>query len=216
MAEFYREIDETLEAVLVEYDIESLEIVLQVKHKAEDTVSLPLRYFSDGIKSMLSMTADIAYRMALLNPNLGENAIAETPGIVLIDEIDMHLHPSWQSRIMSVLKKVFPRVQFIVTTHAPAVLANVPCENIIAFSEGKAYPLSEHTYGRDVTSILRDVMGAEVRPQDVLQKKDGFYKALDNADFSQAEQILADLENTLGKADNDVIYMQTMLDLERA
>ena len=216
MAEFYREMDETLEAALVEYDIESLEIVLQVKHKAEDTVSLPLRYFSDGIKSMLSMTADIAYRMALLNPNLGENAIAETPGIVLIDEIDMHLHPSWQSRIMSVLKKVFPRVQFIVTTHAPAVLANVPCENIIAFSEGKAYPLSEHTYGRDVTSILRDVMGAEVRPQDVLQKKDGFYKALDNADFSQAEQILADLENTLGKADNDVIYMQTMLDLERA
>ena len=215
MADFYREMDEAAESVQVDYDIESAEIEIYVKRKNEDPVSLPLRYFSDGIKAMLSMTADIAYRIALLNPNLGGEAMRETPGIVLIDEIDMHLHPSWQRKILASLKKVFPRIQFIVTTHAPAVLANVPRENIIVFSEGKAYPPAEHTYGRDVNTILRDVMGTEVRPQEVMEKKDLFYKALDEGDFSAAEKQLGILEKILGQSDEEVVYMTTMLDLER-
>ena len=215
MADFYREMDEAAESVQVDYDIESAEIEIYVKCKNEDPVSLPLRYFSDGIKAMLSMTADIAYRIALLNPNLGGEAMRETPGIVLIDEIDMHLHPSWQRKILASLKKVFPRIQFIVTTHAPAVLANVPRENIIVFSEGKAYPPAEHTYGRDVNTILRDVMGTEVRPQEVMEKKALFYKALDEGDFSAAEKQLGVLEKILGQSDEEVVYMTTMLDLER-
>ena len=215
MAEFYREMDETAELVQVDYDVESLEIEVYVKRKNEDPISLPLRYFSDGIKAMLSMTADIAYRMALLNPNLGGEAMRETPGIVLIDEIDMHLHPSWQRKILAALKNVFPRIQFIVTTHAPAVLANVPRENILVFADGKISRPSEHTYGRDVTSILRDVMGTEVRPQEVMEQKDIFYKALDEGDFSAAEKQLEALEKILGKSDEDVVYMTTMLALER-
>ena len=215
MEVFYVGMDETIEAVRVIYDFATLEIKIRVKRKNEDPVSLPLRYFSDGIKAMLSMTADIAYRIALLNPNLGGEAMRETPGIVLIDEIDMHLHPSWQRKILASLKKVFPRIQFIVTTHAPAVLANVPRENIIVFSEGKAYPPAEHTYGRDVNTILRDVMGTEVRPQEVMEKKDLFYKALDEGDFSAAEKQLGVLEKILGQSDEEVVYMTTMLDLER-
>lgn len=80
MAEFYREMDETAELVQVDYDVESLEIEVYVKRKNEDPISLPLRYFSDGIKAMLSMTADIAYRMALLNPNLGGGGDEGDPG----------------------------------------------------------------------------------------------------------------------------------------
>lgn len=215
MEKIYADTDEDLEKVRVRYDFKTWEIVIHVKRKNEDLVSLPLRYFSDGIKAMLSMTADIAYRIALLNPNLGGEAMQETPGIVLIDEIDMHLHPSWQRKILASLKKVFPRIQFIVTTHSPAVLANVPRENIIVFSEGKAYPPAEHTYGRDVNTILRDVMGTEVRPQEVMEKKDLFYKALDEGDFSAAEKQLGVLGKILGQSDEEVVYMTTMLDLER-
>lgn len=79
MADFYREMDEAAESVQVDYDIESAEIEIYVKRKNEDPVSLPLRYFSDGIKAMLSMTADIAYRIALLNPNLGERRCGRPP-----------------------------------------------------------------------------------------------------------------------------------------
>lgn len=214
MEQFYVGMDADLEMVRVSYSFTTWEIKIRLKHKNAEVVSLPLSYFSDGIKSMLSMTADIAYRMALLNPNLGENAIAETSGIVLIDEIDMHLHPSWQSRIMSALRNVFPRIQFIVTTHAPAVLANVPRENIIAFSDGKAYPPAAHTYGRDVTSILREVMEAKVRPQDVMEKKKRFYEFLDDEDFVSAEKVLDAMESIVGECD-ETVRMRVALDMEK-
>ena len=76
------------------------------------------------------MAADLAYRMVRLNPDLGAMAALETPGIVLIDEVDMHLHPSWQQAVVYDVRKAFPNVQFIVTTHSPQVLSTVPAEAI--------------------------------------------------------------------------------------
>ena len=76
------------------------------------------------------MAADIAYRMARLNPDLGENVALQTPGVVLIDEVDMHLHPSWQQTVINDLTRAFPLVQFIVTTHSPQLLTSVPPESI--------------------------------------------------------------------------------------
>lgn len=80
---------------------------------------MPVGMLSDGHRSTLGMVADIAYRMALLNPALGGRVVNETPGVVLIDEVNLHLHPLWQARILGDLRDIFPRVQFIVTTHAP-------------------------------------------------------------------------------------------------
>ena len=80
---------------------------------------------------MLSMVADIAYRMALLNPQLLDKVTEKTSGVVLIDEIDLHLHPAWQRHIVGALKKIFPKVQFIVSTHAPSVISSVPQDEIV-------------------------------------------------------------------------------------
>ncbi|MDO5101270.1 MAG: AAA family ATPase, partial [Eubacteriales bacterium] len=91
---------------------------------------LPLEAMSDGARSVISMAADIAYRMARLNPDLGENVTLKTPGVVLIDEVDMHLHPSWQQTVINDLARAFPLVQFIVTTHSPQLLTSVPAESI--------------------------------------------------------------------------------------
>ncbi len=85
---------------------------------------------SDGFRSVLSMVADLAYRMVRLNPHLGERAVVDTPGLVLIDEIDMHLHPLWQQTVLLDLQKAFPLVQFVVTTHSPQVLGSVPADSI--------------------------------------------------------------------------------------
>ena len=77
---------------------------------------------SDGYKNTLSMIGDIAYRMAVLNPMLGDKVLEDTSGVVVIDEIDLHLHPQWQQTIISDLNTIFPKIQFIVSSHAPAVM----------------------------------------------------------------------------------------------
>lgn len=73
---------------------------------------------SDGYRGTLSLFADIAYRMAMLNPALGDRVL-KTPGVVMIDKIDLHLHSRWQARILEGFVRIFPNVQFIVTRHLP-------------------------------------------------------------------------------------------------
>ncbi len=71
---------------------------------------------------MLALVADIAVRAATLNPFFEDNVLTETPGIVLVDELDLHLHPKWQRKIVNDLRSIFPKIQFITTTHAPQIL----------------------------------------------------------------------------------------------
>lgn len=80
---------------------------------------------SDGYRSVISIIADLASRMAMLNPFLGDNVCKLTSGVVLIDELDLHLHPKWQRKIVEDLKKVFPLVQFITTTHSPFIIQSL-------------------------------------------------------------------------------------------
>lgn len=121
---------------------------------------------SDGYKNTLSMIVDIAYRMAVLNPMLGEKVFEETPGVILIDEIDLHLHPQWQQTIISDLNAIFPNIQFIVSSHAPEVINSVVKEQIRILDNGKIYMPAAQTYGRDANSILREVMNVSERPAD--------------------------------------------------
>lgn len=86
---------------------------------------LPVEQLSDGIRNMIGMVADIAFRATKLNGHLGAAAARQTPGIVLIDEVDMHLHPEWQQSVIPSLTAAFPLLQFIVTTHSPQVLSTV-------------------------------------------------------------------------------------------
>ncbi|MGM0694044.1 MAG: AAA family ATPase [Pseudomonadota bacterium] len=91
---------------------------------------LPVSLLSDGVRAMVSMVADIAWRCTKLNPHLGARAAKVTPGVVLIDEVDLHLHPAWQQRVIQSLVSTFPKMQFIVTTHSPQVLTTVSRECI--------------------------------------------------------------------------------------
>jgi predicted ATP-binding protein involved in virulence len=86
-------------------------------------ISLNIRQLSQGEKSLLALVADIARRLVLLNPSLDDPL--QGNGIVLIDEIDLHLHPKWQQSVIPSLQKTFPNIQFIITTHSPQVLSTV-------------------------------------------------------------------------------------------
>lgn len=88
-----------------------------------DGALMPISFLSDGYQDIIGIISDIAYRMAILNPHLGHNVLTDTPGIILIDEIDVHLHPRWQQKILTLLKSLFPAVQFITTTHSPIIVS---------------------------------------------------------------------------------------------
>lgn len=86
---------------------------------------LTFKQLSDGYRNIIALVADIAYRCIRLNPHLGENAVRDTPGMVLIDEIEMHLHPNWQRTVVADLKRVFPNIQFVATTHSPFIVQSL-------------------------------------------------------------------------------------------
>jgi predicted ATP-binding protein involved in virulence len=111
----------------LEYSI-SHEKAVVLHHDVYGT--LDVEALSDGIRSVLAMVGDIAYRCIKLNPHLGAEAARNTAGVVMIDEVDMHLHPRWQQVVLGQLRSVFPKVQLIVTTHSPQVLTTVAREHI--------------------------------------------------------------------------------------
>ena len=114
--------------VAVAYSLKQNALVLKTVDKSGERSELLFDRLSDGYRGVLSLFADIAYRMAVLNPNSAE--ILSTPGIVLIDEVDLHLHPKWQSRILGDLLRIFPNLQFIVSTHAPKVISSVKASRV--------------------------------------------------------------------------------------
>lgn len=116
---------------------------------------------SDGQRNMLAMVADIAYRCAILNPQLGTNALG-SKGIVMIDELDVHLHPNWQKKVASTLKTTFPNIQFIVTTHSPLILHSLELgDRIISLEDNQAYYF-DNGFGRDVNDTLLQLMDSSV------------------------------------------------------
>ncbi len=116
---------------------------------------------SDGQRNMLAMVADIAYRCINLNPHLGENAL-ESVGVVLIDELDVHLHPNWQKKVVKMLKSTFPNIQFIVTTHSPLILHSLDLgDRIINLEDNQVY-YNDNMFGRDANDTLLQLMDTKV------------------------------------------------------
>ncbi|MCP4700758.1 MAG: AAA family ATPase, partial [Gammaproteobacteria bacterium] len=136
------------------YDINTN--ALAMKFSDGGTV-LPVNKLSDGIKNMMAIVADIAYKCVTLNPHLKEKAL-ESHGVVIIDELDLHLHPSWQKKVVADLKKTFPNIQFIAATHSPLIVSTITGEDRIILFEEKEFCYITKMYGRDVNDILRHPM----------------------------------------------------------
>jgi predicted ATP-binding protein involved in virulence len=198
----------------VYYDLQQDRLVATLADKHSRSVNL----LSDGQRTILAMTADIAYRAAVLNPHLGERAILETPGIVLIDEIDLHLHPNWQRKIINNLRTSFPLIQFMVTTHSPTIVQSLQPGEVINLND---YNIGEY-YDKSVEDILEWVMGVDnpqrsQRYKDMVKAAKEYYQVLENAKETPPEQ-LAELEKRLDELvapfSDDVAY-HTFLEMER-
>ena len=125
---------------------------------------------SDGYKTVLVLLLDIVSRILRLNSdvdNITPERLLQSPGIVLIDEIDLHLHPFWQQRVLHDLVVTFPNIQFIVSTHSPQVISGIPKECVRIFSNAELLPVEEQTQGVETDTILASIFGTEASIQDL-------------------------------------------------
>jgi predicted ATP-binding protein involved in virulence len=128
----------------------------------------PLSRLSDGVRNTVALVADVARRCVRLNPHFGQDAALRTPGVLLVDEVDMHLHPGWQQQFVGLLQAAFPQLQLIITTHSPQVLSTVDYESIrvITVENGSAsFRQPEfQTRGVESADVLARVMGVHSVP----------------------------------------------------
>lgn len=172
----------------------------------KDGCAYDIKLLSDGYKTSLAMVMDIAMRMVEANPEMGREAL-NSPGIVLIDEIELHLHPSWQQRIIPDLQRTFPNVQFICTTHSPQVLSTVKVESIrIITDDGTVFTGEEagvNTYGAQSYVILEDLMNVSPNPRlpEVENLKDKLKRRLNQGTIGIEDSEIVRLENMVGSKD---------------
>lgn len=204
----------------IEYSLSREELVAHHDQHGE----LPVSLLSDGIRNMIGMVADIAFRAAKLNPHLGARAALETSGIVLIDEVDMHLHPEWQQVVLQGLTSAFPRVQFIVTTHSPQVLSTVRPEHIRLIGQDAdgqwhaTQPLAQ-TYGEPSGNVLHRVMNVD--PQPPIPEKSDLERLtawVDQGDYERPEvqDLLQRLTDVLGAQHPQLQKLQRSIQRQQA
>lgn len=204
----------------LEYSEEHEELVLNHEQHGQLKVS----QLSDGIRNMLALVGDIAYRCYKLNAHMGEAAPRRTHGIVMIDEVDMHLHPSWQQTVLTDLTAAFPKLQFIVTTHSPQVLSTVKRENIRVIgpdASGKiiAAPPLAMTYGEPSGDVLHSVMMVDPQPP-VSEKADlqRLTEWVDQGAYNgdQAQQLMQTLIAALGAQHPQLQRLQRSIQRQEA
>lgn len=161
----------------IDIDKKNNEFAAQIQMTADPTPHwLTYNMMSDGFKSMINIVAEIAYRCIQLNGFLGKAAVKKTPGIVMIDELDLYLHPHWQQHVLDDLQSAFPNIQFIVSTHSPFIVQSVDSNNIIAL-DTNVIPSSSPS-NRGIEEIMVAEMGLNV---DISNRSEKYRKKYDLA-----------------------------------
>jgi predicted ATP-binding protein involved in virulence len=174
--------------------------------------SLDVRQLSDGERGVLSMVLDLSRRLSQANAGASD-PLGEGQAVVLIDEIDLHLHPKWQRQIVGNLTAAFPRCQFIATTHSPQVIGEVDRDRIQIISDGQVYSPT-HSYGVDSSRILEEVMEAPSRDPEISHLQSEISQAIGRTDFREARELLGKLIERLELRESDpyVTHLRTLID----
>lgn len=122
-----------------------------------DGTWIPFEALSDGYRDVIKIVADIATRMCILNPYLKEETFEKTPGIVVIDELDLSLHPNWQRKIINTLTRLFPKVQFICASHSPFIIQSLQEGQLISM-DGE---VADEYAGQSIEDIAEEIMGVK-------------------------------------------------------
>jgi predicted ATP-binding protein involved in virulence len=171
-------------------------------------VVLSIQQLSDGERGVLALVLDIARRLSQANPGL-ENPLRDGNGIILIDELDLHLHPKWQRSIVENLTRVFPNCQFIVTTHSPQIIGEVKPDFITVIDNGTHRPAN--SFGVDSSRVLEEILDTAPRNKDVDILLNKLYKSIDEEKLDNAKEQIAQLILVLGPNDPEITRSTTMV-----
>ena len=166
---------------------------------AKNGRELRVDQLSDGEKCLMAMVGDLARRLAIANPN-AENAL-EGKGIVIIDEIDLHLHPAWQRKVISDLPKTFPNCQFLISTHSPQIVSHIAPENIFLLyqtREGIKYEKANESYGKNTDRILEDLMKVDARPAKIKKEISEIFELIEQGEIDRSKDTIASLNQQIG------------------
>ncbi|OJT22160.1 hypothetical protein BO221_23930 [Archangium sp. Cb G35] len=181
-----------------------------VVRKGEAEVDI--RHLSDGERYLLTLGADIARRLALANPAAARPELCSA--IILIDEIETHLHPSWQRRVIPALESAFPNSQFIITTHSPQVLSKVrpECIYLLRHEDGEIHAMHpDASFGRDSNRILEDLMGDDERPIEIKQMLSDYFHLIDQGKIDEARSLRQKIESLIGSSEPEFARADAIL-----
>lgn len=187
----------------------------------------PFGNLSAGQKMMVSLIADLAIKIVTQNAAFlpeeidTENQalpqiLEQTSGLVMIDEIDVHLHPKWQRQVVNDLKTTFPAIQFVCTTHSPIITSEVEAKSIRfleyeAENGGTTSTIPLESYGLDANRVLDELMGASERNKEVTQNLHKMFQLIDDEDFDMARQAMIPLITKIGDRDPEITRAQTLI-----
>ncbi len=193
------------------FDVDRDQLVLSVAGMVQ-----PFDHLSAGQHMMLAMVADLAIKAVKQNASIfdldAKNAdvLAVTPGIVLIDELDVHLHPSWQRTAVHRLRTTFPSIQFICTTHSPQIIGETsPGE--IRMLEGKTMTPAPFSFGLDSSRILEELMFSPSRNPDIKRQIELIFDDVDADNLPSAKKRIADLDPAFARLDPEILRAKTLI-----
>ena len=178
---------------------------------------------SDGYRRLVNIVMDIAFRCALLNKSMfGDQCYKHTHGTVIIDEIDEHLHPALQVRVLKALQDTFPKIQFIVSTHAPLVMSSVEPRkdengndiNVVyklEYIDGEYTHKELNIYGMDASTIIETYMGQPSRDLKVNNDIKSILELIDKGDIQTARKSLEELEKNIASGDPELTRMEALI-----
>lgn len=152
----------------------------------------PFSNLSDGQRCMLAMVGDIAQKASKLNPQLGSRVLEETQGIVIIDELDLHLHPLWQRRVVEDLRRTFPKLQFICTTHSPFIIQSLRSGEELIVLDGQPTANLGNISIEDIAEGIQQVPNTQVSPryEEMVATAKDYLRTIDTAAESPEDQLM--------------------------
>ena len=193
---FMQKMNDLDEIPLVEYTRDFEDITY-----TENGKTMLVNYLSAGYQSLLWMLMEISFRIALLNPEMSDYSQAE--GIVLIDEIDMHLHPRWQWKILDALHSSFPKVQFIAATHSPIIISSFRNAKLLSIGQNGVEELSG-AYAYSIDDVVAYKQGSSGIPQELWQRKKEFEDAFYQRDKQNSQKALDGMKELFGEDNTEV------------
>ena len=173
----------------------------------------PLYNLSSGYHNLLCMIMELAYRAVLLNPVL--NDFKELEGVVLIDEIDMHLHPKWQWRVIGALQGTFPNIQFIVATHSPMIISSAKEARLIKMINPNKIEYLTSAYAYNIDDVLVFRQGSTALPEEAKKLEDELENCINEGDFTNAEKIIQKAIEMFGESSSPVKNMKDTLEVNK-